>query len=192
MTDLLVPGPSNLSVNVPEAVPLIYGPESACEKTPWYDTSLPLVNLHTARDRKVHELRRKVWSRAFSPKALQEYDSRVSTYSELFCRQIRAMNGKPFDASRWFKYFAFDVMGELGFGESFHMLDSDENRWVPDLLEAGMADIAQLMPVPWMTILLHRLPLLAQGPKRFGKFITEQAMKRAKVSVALYRFRSRE
>ncbi|KAJ5814942.1 hypothetical protein N7474_006719 [Penicillium riverlandense] len=171
-------GPSNLSLNVPEAVQLIYGAESTCGKTAWYETSLPLMNLHTVRDKKVHDLRRKVWARAFSPKALNEYDGRIAEYSELFCRQIADLKGQPFDATRWFKFYAWDVMGELGFGEGFHMLDEEKNRWLPDLLEEGMADIAQLQVVPWLTILLHNLPFGAQGPKKFAAFFTEQALRR--------------
>lgn len=138
------------------------------------------MNLHTVRNKKEHEVRRKVWARAFSPKALAEYDERISEYSERFCRQISDLKGQPFNATRWFKFYAWDVMGELGFGESFHMLEDDKNRWVPDLLEEGMADISQLQVVPWATILLHRLPFTAEGPKKFAGFIIEQAKRRAK------------
>lgn len=175
-----IPGPANLSLNIPEAVQRVYGADSPCEKSPWYDTSLPLQNLHTTRDRKVHERRRKVWARAFAPKALTEYDDRIAEYSERFCQHVVSLKGKPFDATRWFKYYAWDVMGELGFGESFHMLEDEKNRWVPDLLEEGMSDIAQMQVVPWASILLHRLPLIAKGPKQFASFIIEQALRRAK------------
>lgn len=136
------------------------------------------MNLHTVRDKKLHELRRKVWARGFSPKALTEYDWRITEYSDLFCRQIADLKGQPFDATRWFKFYAWDVMGELGFGEGFYMLDDEKNRWVPDLLEQGMADIGQLQVVPWLQILLHSLPFAAQGPKKFASFFTEQARRR--------------
>lgn len=132
---------------------------------------------------KAHELRRKVFNKAFSPAALLEYDSRVTNHSELFCSQIEKMNGQPFNATAWFKYFAFDCMGELGFGESFHMLESDENRWVPDLLMAGMADIAQLQVIPWSTGVLHRIPFIAGGPKSFIKFVGDQVAKRSQKKV---------
>lgn len=180
MTNSPPQGPSNLSLNVPEAVQLVYGAESPCDKTPWYDVSLPLVNLHTVRSKKVHEARRKVWARAFSPKALQEYDGRIAMHSELFCRQIASMKNQPFDATRWFKFYAWDVMGELGFGESFHMLEDEANRWAPSLLETGMANIAQQQVVPWLSILLHQLPGLNKGAKIFAEFIIQQAMRRAK------------
>ncbi|KAJ5971237.1 uncharacterized protein N7479_001155 [Penicillium vulpinum] len=173
-------GPSNLSLNVPEAVQLLYGPESLCDKTAWYEVSLPLQNLHTVRDKKAHENRRKVWAHAFSPKALTEYDRRIAEHSELLCRYVADLKGKPFDATQLFKYYAWDVMGELGFGKGFEMLENEKNRYVPDLLEEGMAPIAQLQVVPWLTILLHKIPFAAKGPKRFATFFTEQAMRRVK------------
>ncbi|KAK3317325.1 cytochrome P450 [Cercophora scortea] len=178
--DFVRTGPSNLSVNVPEAVKLVLGSGSKCVKSPWYDASLPLVNLHSTRDLKAHELRRKVFNKAFSPAALVEYEERITPLSNLFCEQIAAKRGSPVNATSWFKYFAFDAMGELGLGESFHMLDQEENRWVPDLLMAGMADIAQLQPIPWSTPIIHRLPFVGGGARNFAQFVIDQVEKRQK------------
>jgi cytochrome P450 len=169
----------NLSVSVPEAVQIVLGSESKCSKTDWYETSLPLVNLHTTRDKKIHEKRRKVFSRAFSPQALRDYEPRINMHAEEFINQIKVMKGKPFRGDRWFKYFAYDVMGELAFGESFGMLTAEENRWVPDLLEAGMEDIGYLQPVPWATLLLHNIPFTAKGAKSFLNFVGNQVAKRS-------------
>ncbi|KAK0648091.1 cytochrome P450 [Cercophora newfieldiana] len=176
--DIVRTGPANLSVNIPEAVQLVLGSKSKCYKSPWYDTSLPLVNLHSTRDLKAHELRRKVFNKAFSPAALVAYEERITPLSNLFCEQIARFNGSSVNATEWFKYFAYDCMGELGLGETFHMLEKPDNRWVPDLLMAGMADIAQLQPIPWSTPILHRLPLIAGGPKSFIKFIMDQVQAR--------------
>lgn len=176
--DVVRTGPANLSVNIPEAVQAVLGSKSKCYKSPWYDASLPLVNLHSTRDLKAHELRRKVFNRAFSPAALVAYEERITPLSQLFCDQIAKFDSAPFDATSWFKYFAFDAMGELGLGESFHMLEKDDNRWVPDLLMKGMADIAQLQPIPWSTPILHRIPFIAGGPRNFIKFVEDQVAKR--------------
>jgi tryprostatin B 6-hydroxylase len=176
--DIVRTGPSNLSVNVPEAVQLVLGSKSRCVKSPWYDGSLPLVNLHSTRDLREHERRRKVFNKAFSPAALAAYEERITPLSDLWCREVARFGGQPLDATAWFKYFAFDAMGELGFGESFHMIESSENRWVPDLIMRGMADIAQLQPIPWSTPILHRIPFLAGGPRDFIHFVEEQVRKR--------------
>jgi cytochrome P450 len=172
-------GPGNLSVNIPEAVQIVLGSESKCTKTPWYEQSLPLVNLHTIRDKKAHERRRKVFSKAFSPQAMRAYEPRVVTLSELLVTQLRKIDGQTFDATRWFKYWAFDVMGELGFGESFHMLEEDTNRWVPDLLENGMAKVGKLTPIPWATPIIRRIPFLSGGPRQFLEFVGGKVKERA-------------
>ncbi|KAK2734555.1 hypothetical protein FQN55_002597 [Onygenales sp. PD_40] len=173
-------GPGNLSVNVPEAVQAFLGSDSKCSKTPWYEQSLPLVNLHTMRDKKVHEKRRKVFSKAFSPASLRIYEPRVSEHTEILIQQLAKMDGKPFDATRWCKFWAFDVMGELSFGESFKMLTEEANRWVPDLLEAGMANVGKFTPIPWATPIVHRIPFLFKGPKTFLEFVGSKVADRAK------------
>ncbi|KAK3380816.1 cytochrome P450 [Podospora didyma] len=171
-------GPSNLSVLHPEAVQAVLGSKSRCVKSPWYDASLPLVNLHSTRDLKIHEIRRKAFNKSFSPASLAAFEERITPLSNLFCEQVDSFKGSPFDATAWFKYFAFDVMGELGLGESFHMLERKDNRWVPDLLMAGMADIAQLQPIPWSTPILHRIPFLSGGANNFIQFVMDQVKKR--------------
>lgn len=49
-------------------------------------------------------------------------------------------------------------MGDLGLGKEFHMMTSDTNRWIPELLERSMADVGPTTPVPWIAPILHRLP----------------------------------
>lgn len=98
-------GPNNLSVNDPSAIQIVLSNESKCKKTSWYDRSLPLVNLHTCRDKKVHDARRRVFSKAFTPAALRDYEDRVVVHCDEWIRQMDKLSGKPFDASAWLKYF---------------------------------------------------------------------------------------
>lgn len=92
-------------MNDASAIRTVLSNESKCVKSAWYERSLPVINLHTVRDKKVHDARRKVFSKAFSPSALQEYENRVVLHCEEFVRQMTRMAGQPFDASNWFKYF---------------------------------------------------------------------------------------
>lgn len=105
-----------MSINDPAAIPVVLSNESKCVKGPWYDRSLPLVNLHTVRDKSVHDARRRVFSKAFSPTALREYEERVVVHCEEFVRQIKRMNGTSFDATDWFKYFGMFSCRLLTFG----------------------------------------------------------------------------
>lgn len=98
-------GPNNLSINDPSAIPVVLSNEAKCMKSSWYDRSLPLVNLHTSRNKKVHDARRRVFSKAFTPSALRDYEERVAMHCEEFIRQMDRLSGRPFDASAWLKYF---------------------------------------------------------------------------------------
>lgn len=74
--------------------------------------------------------------------ALRGYESRVIKYSDDFMDQIKAFSGEPFDASRWFKFYSSDIMGDLAFGKSFDMLRSREQViW----LEAPRFEVQLLM-----------------------------------------------
>ncbi|KAL3436403.1 cytochrome P450 [Aspergillus tetrazonus] len=171
-------GPANLSVSDPAAIPLVLSDRATCVKGPWYDRSLPLVNLHTVRDKRVHDARRKVFTKAFTPSALREYEERVAVHCEEFVRQMTRLSGKPFDASEWFKYFAFDVMGDLGLGREFHMMTSETNRWIPALLETSMAHVGPTSPVPWMAPILHNLPWAGRGARAWLEFVGSQVKER--------------
>ncbi|KMU77556.1 hypothetical protein CISG_01314 [Coccidioides immitis RMSCC 3703] len=171
-------GPANLSINDPAAIPIVLSDRAKCFKGPWYDRSLPLVNLHTVRDKKVHDARRKVFSKAFTPTALREYEERVVVHCEEFVRQMSRLSGKPFDASEWFKYFAFDVMGDLGLGKEFHMMTTETNRWIPTLLETSMKHVGPTSPVPWMAPILHKMPWAGKGARAWLEFVGSQVKQR--------------
>ncbi|PKS06131.1 hypothetical protein jhhlp_007448 [Lomentospora prolificans] len=177
-------GPSNVSVNDPDAIRVVLGNSSKCIKSPWYERSRPMISLHTVRDKKEHDMRRKVFSKAFAPSALQNYEKRVIVHCEEFTRQMKKMAGKPFDASDWFKYFAFDVMGDVGLGKEFHMMTSEKNRWIPVLLEEGMADVGITTPLPWMGQVLMKLPRAGKsGAAAWHEFVGSQVRERVEKQV---------
>jgi hypothetical protein len=106
---------------MPEAVPIVLGQDSKCTKSPWYDQSLPIISMHQCRDRQVHDKRRRVWSRGFSPSALRDYETRVVKYTQDLLRQISSFSGKPLNASKWFNFLSFDV---YAFNPNSYLLSS--------------------------------------------------------------------
>ena len=68
-------GPCEISIAYPEGPMAILGPNSKCIKAPWYDGGLPLISMHTARDRAVHDKRRKVWETGFTTKGAPSKNS---------------------------------------------------------------------------------------------------------------------
>ena len=81
-------GPAELSINTPESFQVIYGPQSKCLKSNWYDQVLPAKSLNTVRDKAVHNQRRQVWDRGFSSKGGLTYyflfDARMKLIRETY------------------------------------------------------------------------------------------------------------
>ncbi|KFA54656.1 hypothetical protein S40293_02236 [Stachybotrys chartarum IBT 40293] len=115
-------GPSELSISDPQAVQAIYGSQAPVTKEPWYTLLEPRVPLFMACDKREHAHRRKVWDQAFTTKALQGYDPRITKTINLLLTAIEKHDGKPMDMSKWFAYFASDVMEYRALNKSSNML----------------------------------------------------------------------
>lgn len=113
--------------------------------------------------------------------ALEGYDSRVKGYANDLVGQIKSFGGKPLNASLWFNYYSFDVMGELAFGKSFDMLKTGEKHHAIKLLHEGTRPVGIFSPMPWLMILMTRIPGLSAGYQRWISFCEEQAEKRKQV-----------
>lgn len=87
-------GPNTLSVSDPRAVRLALGAQAVCTKAPWYSMEHPAYSMHTSRSKSDHDTRRRIWSNAFSDKALRGYELRVRRYSEALIEQMRSLSGK--------------------------------------------------------------------------------------------------
>ena len=53
--------------------------------------------------------------------ALGDYEARITKYTHELLEKISTFSGKPMNASAWFNYFSFDVMGDFAFGKSFNV-----------------------------------------------------------------------
>jgi tryprostatin B 6-hydroxylase len=87
-------GPNDLSVTDPDGVQIVHGPNSKCQKAQWYSAESPASSLHTTRDRVDHDRRRRIWSPAFSIKALRGYENRIQRYNDLLLERFEAFSGK--------------------------------------------------------------------------------------------------
>ncbi|RFU29400.1 hypothetical protein B7463_g6939, partial [Scytalidium lignicola] len=180
--DFVRTGPSEITIYLPEAIPVIYGPSSKCTKAPRYDVSWPTVSMHASRDKTLHDKRRRIWDRAFSTKSLRNYESRVLGYANELVKGISGLSGKTVLANQWFNFYSFDVMGDLAFGKSFHMLSSGKQHWCLDLLYKGQSPLGILGTVPWLFIILARLPGVGTDFRRFVGWCSEQVEERKKMN----------
>lgn len=173
-------GPNDLSIVHPSAVNAIYGHGSKCTKSEFYDMSRPLISLRTARDRTVHDRRRRIWSSAFSDKALRGYEERIKVFQDQLVTQISALDGQAVNVAKWFSLYNFDIMGDLAFGKSFDMLLSREEHWAIKILSAGMVPFGYYWPC-WLFRVLASVPTLMDDWWKFVNYCCRQLDERMEV-----------
>lgn len=76
------------------------------------------------RTPKVHAQKKKNLTPAFSTKALQAQDGIIQRCIDAFVDKISTLSGQTgLDVVEWYEMLAFDILGEMAFGESFHCIE---------------------------------------------------------------------
>jgi tryprostatin B 6-hydroxylase len=174
-------GPNNLSIAHPKAVNIVYGLGSKCTKAPWYDLTQPMVSLQTLREESPHDERRRVWSAAFSDRALRGYEQRLRLHRNKLVAHLAVLDGQPINVTKWFNLYSFDFMGDLAFGQSFDKLETSQEHWAIKLLNDAIEPLAFAFPV-WFFRLLTAIPGLTKDWWRFIDFCAQRMEQRLKVS----------
>ncbi|OQU97048.1 hypothetical protein CLAIMM_03051 [Cladophialophora immunda] len=166
--DVVRVGPNELSYRSVESLPEIHGARSAkIAKGPWYDgiPDQPADSMASVRDLAEHKLRRRIWDRGFSPKALLGYEARILQHVNVMSKQIRARTGQVLNFSDWCDFFAFDVMGDLGFGEDFGMLLEAKPHPYMVFMHHALRMLSIFSHIPWFKQLIPYLPMDAQAKR---------------------------
>jgi hypothetical protein len=119
--------PTEVAVSDIDGFKQIHAVSSKFTKDIWYEklTNFPRHSVFTLRDPKKHAQRRKLFARGFSKSYLREHwGNAVSEKCKLAVWKIRqdAKAGNA-DLLKWWTFMATDIVGLLGFGESFGMLE---------------------------------------------------------------------
>lgn len=77
------------------------------------------------RDPATHGRMKRSLTAAFSAKALAEQESLIQSCVDQFVEALgsRGTSAKGLELCHWLEMVAFDVLGEMAFGESFHCID---------------------------------------------------------------------
>lgn len=177
-------GPGELSITHPHAVQDIFGADSKCTKSPWYDLSRPGDSLLLRRTDAGHAELRRIWSPAFSIKAVRGYEERIQPYRNKLLAGIDAHAGQTLDIDHWLALYAWDVMGDLTFGHSFNMLDTKELHWAIKLLNKGMSVIGVHLPI-WIFRIVVAIPGAGKDFKLMVKWTQDEMVSRYNVSIRL-------
>jgi cytochrome P450 len=136
-------GPNALSFNTVNALDAIHTNRRAnVSRADWYkviDAPSGEYSTQSVIDKKEHAFRRRVLSHAFSERAIRSAETFIQLNSDTLVKRLGENVQKdgwsePKDFAIWSTYYAFDFTGDLAFGSSFDMMNSDENRYVPKML----------------------------------------------------------
>ncbi|KAB2568622.1 Averantin hydroxylase [Lasiodiplodia theobromae] len=132
-------GPNKLSFINPQAWKDIYGHKvgAAAKKAIMKDpASYPADdngerNIAVILDDREHSAVRKVFTNAFSDKALKQQESLIQGYVDKLVKNLYATAGQETDMIKNYNCTTFDIMGDLAFGEPLGLLDNSEySPWV--------------------------------------------------------------
>ncbi len=136
--------------------------------------------MHTSRHQAIHDQRRRIWSPAFSDKALRGYEDRVKQYQDQLMDCIDSFDEASINITKWFNLFSFDVMADLAFGSSFDMLRNSEDHWAIKLLKRGMIPLGWTLPT-WLFRVLIAIPGATKDWWRFNGFCCQTLNDRMKM-----------
>ncbi|KAF4301045.1 Cytochrome P450 [Botryosphaeria dothidea] len=94
----------------------------------WYSVSPNGVRSMLSTSREDHARVRRIFSHAFSDKALREQEPLIQRYIDLLVQRLheKTAAGADVDMVRYYNFTTFDIIGDLTFGESFGCLESDD------------------------------------------------------------------
>lgn len=126
---------------------------------------------------KDHARQRKIFTSAFSDRALKQQEPLFLKYMDkltgVLRRYIAEDPDKGIDMVRIYNFTTFDVMGDLTFGESLHMLDKDEyDPWCIAIFEGiKFSSILQVLTFyPFLARLWQRFMPPSINQKRIEHF----------------------
>lgn len=94
------------------------------------------ISVLNALDPKVHARFRKAMDPAFTEKAVRQQEPIIQKHVAAFIGQLDKLaskdpNGAVVNMVQWFAFAAFDLVGDLGFGESFGCVETSElHPWI--------------------------------------------------------------
>ncbi|KAL4913867.1 cytochrome P450 [Aspergillus aurantiobrunneus] len=122
-------GPEHYSINDRAALKTIYGTGTRFAKSAWYEgwkhPDPERWTLFPDRDIKRHGETRKRFSSLYSMSSLVHYEEFVDQCADVFFQRLGefAEGDVTFNLGEWFQFYAFDVIGEITYGQRFGFLD---------------------------------------------------------------------
>jgi cytochrome P450 len=140
-------GPTTLSFNTAQGFRDIYGFRRGLPQFP-KDPKVYGSSLMPTREavggllsNEAHGRQRRILAHGFSDRAIRELEPRLTSFIDLFISRLRgqARQRKPVNIKAWLEFAAFDITGDLMFGETFDCLrDSQLHPWIEFIFNSIM------------------------------------------------------
>ncbi|KAH8101527.1 cytochrome P450 [Cristinia sonorae] len=151
-SDIVRIGPNEVSISDASAIGPVLGQSGLVKGPGWdgrvrYMADRPLISW---RDPVMHAKRRHNWNRGLSGPAIKVYEpvvgDRVVQMVDLALKQP----GEVVDMVKLIKYFAFDIMGDMGFGGGSELMrDGDTHGFLQAVID-GIDDSILSETFPWL------------------------------------------
>ncbi|KAK3324443.1 putative cytochrome P450 [Cercophora scortea] len=116
------------------------GQKQTLVKSEFYDmygSGFKSLCIGSERDPQKHRKMKQSLSAAFATKALREQETVVAGQVDLFVKKIGG-GGKPgsggLNMTKWYEMLAFDILGEMAFGEPFGCVEDGEPHFWQELI----------------------------------------------------------
>ncbi|KAL9063168.1 MAG: hypothetical protein Q9161_009612 [Pseudevernia consocians] len=96
-----------------------------------YGAGFRSLCIGSERNPSKHQQMRRLLSSAFSTRALLEQESIVASNIDTFVMKMGLLGGPKtngLNMSKWYEMSAFDILGDMAFGESFHCIDNADSK----------------------------------------------------------------
>lgn len=128
--------PNELSFSSPQSWKDIYGHATGARPTmvksefySIFSSGFDSNCIGSEQDPRKHSEMKRSLSAAFSTRALVQQESIIQKCVDGFVQRLGqdGMTGTGLNMTKWFEMIAFDILGEMAFGESFHCIDNGED-----------------------------------------------------------------
>lgn len=116
---------------------------------------------------------RRLFSPAFSDRALKQQEPLFSRYADLLGSRVRAARGEPVNVTLLFNLVTFDTMAEFAFGEALGLLEGSKyTAWVESIIRAfkGLPVLQLISSYPWLNKCFELLEPRVIKENRLGFF----------------------
>lgn len=118
-------GPSSISISDPDAIKDMHGHGTKIIKGEFYDIANPSLHQSMAETRSnhLHHKKRKLLAHVFSATQVQEVmEPIVQSKTQLLIDAMDMRQGNVCNMKLWFDYFAYDVISDILFSDSYDFL----------------------------------------------------------------------